>query len=514
MLEEEGADGKNKSLKDGVPTIYVSTVPAELIQSKGQPQFTPINEGTGELLYVDNTSDNIFLYTETRSYYVLIAGRWFTAADMSGPWSYVPGASLPPDFQQIPQNSPKASVLVSVPGTAPAKEATIENSIPQTATITRSAAHLTVSYDGKPDFKSIKDTNLKYAVNTTTPVIDVPGNTFYAVQNGVWFTSAAAVGPWVVATSVPGVIYTIPPSSSLHYVTYVKVYGYTDQYVYVGYTPGYYGTVVSTDGVVVYGTGYYYPPYIGTTVYVAAPATYGVGAGFTWGLAAGWALGFGMGYAWSSCYPWWGPVGYYGGYYGHVWAPAYGWGAWGGVASTNVYGHWGNTAYQGTRSAWANPYTGNVGTAARGTAYNPVTGGETAARGGRNTNVYTGNQVGGAEGIHYNPNTGIVSGGKAGYAGNMYTGNYQAGAKGFAYNTNTGQGVSGGGVYGDHDGNVYKQGGSGWQQWDHNSGNWGNAGGSHDLSEMNNWASSRNFGGMRSSNFGGFSGARFGGFRR
>ena len=66
--------------------------------------------------------------------------------------------------------------------------------------------------------------------------------------------------------TVPPVIYTIPPSSPLHYVTYVQVYGYTPSVVYVGYTPGYYGTVVSSDGVVVYGTGYYYPPYIGPTV--------------------------------------------------------------------------------------------------------------------------------------------------------------------------------------------------------------------------------------------------------
>ena len=29
--------------------------------------------------------------------------------------------------------------------------------------------------------------------------------------------------------------------------------------MYVGYTPGYYGSCVS-QGIVVYGTGYYYPP--------------------------------------------------------------------------------------------------------------------------------------------------------------------------------------------------------------------------------------------------------------
>ena len=75
-------------------------------------------------------------------------------------------------------------------------------------------------------------------------------------------------GPWTVATTVPAAIYTIPASSSLHYVTYVHVYGETPQTVYVGYTPGYYGTVVAPTSVVVYGTGYVYPPvYVGAYWY-------------------------------------------------------------------------------------------------------------------------------------------------------------------------------------------------------------------------------------------------------
>ncbi len=505
LLEVTGPNG-NQSLKNGVPIIYVSATPAELLQTQGPPDMIPI-PGT-ELLFVKNTASNIFMNTGNQQYYVLISGRWFSAASMSGPWNYVAGASLPADFAKIPTDSPKASALASVPGTPQAKEGLIANAIPQTATITRSAANLTVSYDGAPQFDSVKDTSLKYARNTATPVVEVSQNSYYAVQNGVWFQSGSALGPWAVATSVPGVIYTIPPTSPIYYVTFVKVYGSTNSVVYTGYTPGYYGTVVSTANVVVYGTGYYYPPYIGTT-WIGTPYTYGVGATFAWGVAAGWALGFGIGYASSSWYPWWGPVGYWGGYYGGAWGAAYGWGGWGGACATNVYGHWGNAAYSGTRAAWANPYTGNVGTGFRGTAYNPVTGAETAGRGFQNTNVYTGKQTGAAGGVHYNPTTGIVSGGRAGYTGNMYTGNYEAGGKGFAYDTKTGQGVSGGGVYGDHDGNVYKQGGSGWQQWDHNSGSWGDAGASHNMSGLNNWSASRNFGNFRG---GGFRGG--GGFRR
>ena len=57
----------------------------------------------------------------------------------------------------------------------------------------------------------------------------------------MWFTASSVQGPWVVATSIPAAIYSIPPSSPLYYVTYVKIYDVTPQYVVVGYTPGVYG---------------------------------------------------------------------------------------------------------------------------------------------------------------------------------------------------------------------------------------------------------------------------------
>ena len=46
-------------------------------------------------------------------------------------------------------------------------------------------------------------------------------------------------------------IYTIPPSSPVYYVTYVRIYGSTPDVVYIGYTPGYLGSYYSADGVVV-----------------------------------------------------------------------------------------------------------------------------------------------------------------------------------------------------------------------------------------------------------------------
>src|SRR6185503_10805311 len=115
--------------------------------------------------------------------------------------------------------------------------------------------------DGEPQLRDVEGTPLKYVVNASIPIIVVGPGAYYAVEKGVWFAATSLSGPWLVAASVPAVIYSIPPSSPVHYVTYVRVYHATPTVVYVGYTPGYSGTIVS-HGVVVYGTGYIYTPWV------------------------------------------------------------------------------------------------------------------------------------------------------------------------------------------------------------------------------------------------------------
>jgi hypothetical protein len=497
---------KEAGKKAEIPTVYIVFGPAELIEVNGEPKYNPIP--TTGLEYVINTNGNIFRLDG--QYYILISGRWFKGPSFDGPWTFEDGKALPPDFAKMPTDSPKATVLASVPGTPESKEALIANSIPQTATITRSEAKLTVQYDGEATFIPIQGTSMEYAKNTSAAVIKVSDNNYYCVEAGVWFKAPTPQGPWRVADTVPPEVYDIPPSSPLYYVTYVKVYNSTPDVVYVGYTPGYYGTVVSAStNTVVYGTGWYYQPYIGPTVWYGWPYTYGVGAGFTYTTATGWSFGFGYGYGYYPWYyPWWGPMGYY----GCCWYPYYGWGAWGGAAVANVYGVWGNTAYSRTGAAWANPYTGNYGAATRGAYYNTQTGRTTVAGRGTNTNIYTGNTVGYRGGATYNPNTGIVAGGGAGYAGNIYTGQGSANRGGFVYNTNTNAGIAAGknNVYAGKDGTVYRYNRDSGN-WSSNSGNvWQNV--DRPQPTLQNQQQMRNQGAQRTQNFNrSYGGARMGG---
>ena len=71
-----------------------------------------------------------------------------------------------------------------------------------------------------------------------------------------------ADGPWVVADTIPAVIYSIPASSPSYHVTHVHVYESDSSSVSTGYTSGYFGIYVGF-GIAMYGSGWYYPSYYG-----------------------------------------------------------------------------------------------------------------------------------------------------------------------------------------------------------------------------------------------------------
>lgn len=434
VMDKPGDEMKKMLAEGKYPTIYSSTGPAELITVHGEPEFSPI-EGTS-LAYITNTTGDVFIDASAdNAWYVLLSGRWFTATSTKGPWTYVPGDKLPADFAKIPPVNVKSPVLASIPGTPEAKESLIANAIPQTASVNINQARLQVSYDGGvAKFTPIDGTSMYYALNTPLPVIQISPTAYYAVQNGIWFTAKSPNGPWSVALSVPAIIYTIPASSPVHYVTYVHVYNHTDTLVYVGYTPGYYGTVV-TNGVVVYGTGYSYTPWVGS-VWYGYPATYGYNAAFGYDPYVGWTFGFIAGAAWASA--WYGP--YWGPWYDHDdWDDHHSWYDGPSVAVSNAYGRWGNTVAQGTRVAWSDSWTGNYGTSVRGSFYNQATGTHGFGYAGKNYNDYTGVTSGAAGGVRYNPETGRAVAERGGAAVNYDNGNAVAGGSKTSLNTRTGR---------------------------------------------------------------------------
>lgn len=303
------------------PKIVTVTVPAELIVSDGPPAWSPV-EGTDDLLYMNNSDSSVLLDINTQRYYTVLSGRWYSGTYIDGEWKveHVPNDELPEAFADIPEEAPTGDVLAHVAGTQQAREAVLDNAIPQTAEVKRDDTSYSVSYDGSPDFETVEGArdDLEYAVNTAKPVFKLY-STYYSCDQGVWYQSASPTGPWRVCAEVPDAIYSIPPSHPHYNVTYVTVYDVTPQTVVVGYTPGYTGSYYS-HGCVVYGTGWYYNPWYGPYYYPRS---------WTWGMRVhynpwyGWSFGltfsngpFRFGFGWGGGYGGYYRPPYYGGWWG------------------------------------------------------------------------------------------------------------------------------------------------------------------------------------------------------
>ncbi len=315
--DPQRAAAKPSAAAGVVPTIVVAHQPTELVAFDGPPQWKPLVDD--ELSFAANTSGAVFATKSDGLFYVLLSGRWYRAASLAqGPWEFVAPDKLPAVFQDIPEDSEMGGVLAHVAGTSLANEAILDAQIPQTNAIRRDAAKCVVSYDGAPKFAPISGTDIRYAVNTASQVLEYKGR-FYCCDQGAWFTSAAATGPWTLADEVPNSFQDIPPECPCYNVKYVRVYDATPEVVYVGYTPGYLGWY-PWDGVVVWGTGWDYPRWCGDFWYPRC-ATWGVSVGFNpwsggwyeglsfcWG--EGWSIGIGLYDGWGRGGGWWGPSGY------------------------------------------------------------------------------------------------------------------------------------------------------------------------------------------------------------
>lgn len=513
------AGGSSPSLSAATPAILVSTTPSEVIVTEGAPKWEAL--GTSGVEYVTNTGGNIFRLTSTGANYVLISGRWFTSATFAGPWVYVAPASIPDQFHAIPQDSAKENILASVPGTPQAQEASIANAIPQMARVPKTQKFTAPPIvGGKPVMSKISGTTLQVVQNCTTPIFMITATEWFALKDGVWFTSTSVTGPWTVATFVSPEIYSIPASSPYYYVTFVRVYSTQSDYVLMGYTPGYYGAY-EEDGVIVYGTGYWYDPYYYDNVWIPAPVTYGYAVNPAYNPWMGWGMGYGMGMAMSdtyyyNSYPYWGP---YSAAYGPNGYAAWGPGGW--AATTgNVYQHWGDVSTMSRSSAGYNAWTGNAWGATTATAYNSTTGARAAGQKGYVDNAYTGQWSEGARAAGYNPTTGNYAAGKvgavgvngqttavagAGTVGNTATGNEvsAAGVKtengtwGVAHSDNGTAVATGNNVYATGDGNVYKDNNGTWQSY--SGGSWNNVTDPNTKSQLNQQQATRNDGDWRSS---------------
>ena len=276
---------------------------------------------------------------------------------------------------------------------------------------------------------------MQRAVNTDKDILKV-GDLYYMCFQGVWFMSRTATGPWEVTGEVPKAIYDIPVSSPSHSVTYVTVEESNNDAVVFATAAAFTGMMVAW-GCVVWGSGYYYPPYVwyggGYPIYYPHYPSYGFGASYN---------------PWTGAYT----------------RGAVAYGPYGGAGAAQRY-----NPRTGTYSRGAVAY-GPYGARGAAQAYNPRTGAYGATRQG--SNVYG---SWGATGVQRGDDWATTS---------RYTNNVTGRTTRTTQTSGGGEAVSSrgrggsttvarsgsGDVYAGHDGNVYRKQGDSWQKYD--SGGW------------------------------------------
>jgi hypothetical protein len=108
---QQRSDGPGAiSAHDSTPVVFVTTRPAALIVTDGEPEYVLV-DGTS-LLRIRNTSVSVFKEPTDQELYVQLPRGWFRAWTTNGPWQPFSEADLPADLAQMSRSA------ASLPGKA------------------------------------------------------------------------------------------------------------------------------------------------------------------------------------------------------------------------------------------------------------------------------------------------------------------------------------------------------------------------------------------------------------
>jgi hypothetical protein len=180
--------------------------------------------------------------------------------------------------------------LAHVAGTGAASKAVAKARQLQATRIKRDTVTLNIHYDGGAEFSSLFNTGMFVSENSDIPIINVK-DTYYALQNGIWYRSNDAIGgTWEVSPERPADIDKIPVTHRMYYTRFVYIYDTTSEYVYTGYTEGYKNAYIQ-DNTIVWGTGWPYKSWHRRLYFLRQPTW---GKGYRYTQSGNWEKGPGL----------------------------------------------------------------------------------------------------------------------------------------------------------------------------------------------------------------------------
>jgi hypothetical protein len=200
-----------QGLKADPPPIFVSTSPAVLLQTDGEPAHAPVKGKTG-LSFMVNTNWDLFRIDDGGALYLRDDTHWLTANAMTGPWAPA-AAELPALLKDLPDDGSWADARAAIP-----PEPYNGGAIPKVITTDKPAE--LILFEGEPTLQDVSGTALQWASNSESDVFfDKTGKQWYVLLSGRWFRASSLNGPWTFATpDLPADFQNIPEEAPYYAV--------------------------------------------------------------------------------------------------------------------------------------------------------------------------------------------------------------------------------------------------------------------------------------------------------
>jgi len=197
-------------LKADPPPIFVSTLPALLVQTDGAPVFGRV-KGKAGLSFVVNTNWDLFRIDEGGTLFLRDDKHWLTAKTVEGPWTAV--TDLPQLLKDLPTDGNWDDARAAQP----------PEPYPQgraRAIVATNQPSEMILFEGEPALVDVPATALQWASNTETDVFfDKTGKQWYVLLSGRWFRAPDLKGPWTFATpQLPADFLNIPEDAPYYAV--------------------------------------------------------------------------------------------------------------------------------------------------------------------------------------------------------------------------------------------------------------------------------------------------------
>lgn len=199
-LVDTQSEVKSVEVRYQSPKVFVSSEPATLFVSDGDPVYRPV--GSGPLQIAANTNRVLIFDPDASRYYLLDGGVWLTNSNFLSPWKLA--QELPDAFQHLPDDESWAPVRNAVsPGE-------VKNLSPRKVFVSTEPAEMIVT-DGPPSRQSVQGGDLYFIDNTGRDIFhDAGSGYYYLLAAGRWYQARTLSGPWASVASLPKNFSDIP----------------------------------------------------------------------------------------------------------------------------------------------------------------------------------------------------------------------------------------------------------------------------------------------------------------